>query len=101
MLVPAPTPALTPYSLPPAAKLLYDAISSIDNEQHARDFFDSSVSQIQRELNAGTLKVQRSATDIICLLLGGCFKAGMTPERVAMWRRVIVAASADAALRRF
>ena len=101
MLVPAPTPALTPDSLPPAAKLLYDTISPIDDKQRARDFFDNSVSQIQRDLNAGTLKDQHSATDIICLLLGACFKAGMTPERVAMWRRVIVAASADAALRRF
>ena len=94
-----PAPALTPDSLPPAAKFLYDAISQIDNEQHAREFFNSLALHLPQELNAETWKAGQSATDIICLLLGECFKASMTPERVAMWRRVIVAASVDAALR--
>jgi ribosomal protein L40E len=93
-----PTPTLTPDSLPPAAKFLYDAISQIDNEQHAREFFNSLAWHLPRELSVETWKAGQSATDIICLLLGECFKAGMTPERVAMWRRVIVAASVDAAL---
>jgi len=98
-MLPVPSPPLTPDSLAPAAKFLYDAISQIDNEQHAREFFNGLAMQLPRELNVETWKVGQSATDIICLLLGECFKAGMTPERVAMWRRVIVAASVDAALR--
>ena len=94
-----PPPALTPDSLSPGAKILYDAISPIDNEQHARDFFDSLVAKFRLNLDAGTLEARHSAVEVVCRLLGECFRAGMTPERVAMWRKVIVAASVDAALR--
>ncbi len=102
LMIPVPSPpppALTPDSLPPAAKLLYDAISAIDNEQSAREFFDGEAEQIQRAKDAGTFETQYSATGIICQLLRECFEAGMTPERVAMWRRVIRAVSLAVALR--
>jgi hypothetical protein len=52
--LPVPVPALTPDSLSPDARRLFDAITLIDNEQSAREFFDAEAAQIQRAKDAGT-----------------------------------------------
>jgi hypothetical protein len=90
--VPGPSRKTSPDLLPPATSLLYRAILPIEDEQSAREFFD-------REVALSPLQKAESV-EILCRHLGECFKAGLSAERIAMWRRVIVAASVAAALRR-
>lgn len=88
----SPPPSLDSLSSPVQA--LFDIISPIDNEERAREFFNAKVEELRRYEEDGRFP----AVDVVCRLLGLCFQV-MPPERVAMWRRVIVAASVDAALR--
>jgi hypothetical protein len=67
---------------------LISTVLAIDNEKDATKFFQDFLMWAERDTNSSLYApLERVKADI-----GWCFGEGMSPERIAMWRKVCGAA---------